>query len=202
MFKTATAVASIARLREVLGQHFGDAEARTALLRLREHGLLPSGTHGRAGSAAITPRQAALAIISLSVDAEPIAAPAEALRVANFRLRAFDHTSDAEPGRRLVDGSAISFIDVLTGEICASAGAIPHYEQPWGWVIDRHEAAMASPERLVFLAEEQPLADCPVVKRQTVIDARLIAEIAALFAPLPAETFTAAEWDAALAVLA
>ena len=74
----------------------------------------------------------------------------------------------------------------------ASAGAIPDY-QPFGWNIGRFEAAMRRPERPVYLPDEVPLSQCSAARRVTVIDGRLIAEIAALFAPIPPVEFAAAE---------
>src|SRR5438270_11121968 len=79
---------TVARLREALAEHFGEAAARTALMRLREHGLLPAGTPGRQGSAEVSTRDAALALIALASPCAPIEAPAVAERLSAYRLKA------------------------------------------------------------------------------------------------------------------
>src|SRR5690242_17064038 len=114
--------ATVAALRTVLAEHFGERRARTCLLRQREAGELAEGNAGRHGSAEISVRQAALGLIVMALDTagDALDAVAAAQAVADFRLRAFDHThaSDPHPRRRYVNSNA-RFIDILVGEIRA-----------------------------------------------------------------------------------
>src|SRR4051794_4743885 len=102
---------TVARLRTALHNHFPETKTDTVLRRLREFGLLRADSpgHDGVGSATVAPRHAALALLALCADVEPAAAPAEALRVGNFRLRALDHHTD----RRWVDGEGLTFLDML-----------------------------------------------------------------------------------------
>ncbi|MGH7093921.1 MAG: hypothetical protein ACREFB_10350 [Stellaceae bacterium] len=72
-------------LRHALAQHFEPADVRTRLLRLREASLLPAGAPGRDGSAEITPQHAALALLAMVADAEPVDSPAAAQEIARYR---------------------------------------------------------------------------------------------------------------------
>lgn len=197
--------ATVAALRAVLAQHFGEQRARTCLLRQREAGELAEGNAGRYGSAPVTIHQAAFALLMMALDnaGDALEAVTKAQRVADFRLRRIEdtHRSDPRPRIRHLDGvAAVTLQHYIAAEISAVAGAYPDH-QPSGWIIDAYEAAQAQPEkRLVFTATEQPY-ERPVVWRQCVIGARAIAEVAELFDVEPPH-FTESERRQARAALA
>src|SRR3954454_3257939 len=99
--------ATVAALRAVLAQHFGEQRARTCLLRQREAGELAEGNAGRNGSAPVTVHQAAFALLMMALDnaGDALEAVTEAQRVADFRLR---RVEDTHPNRRIrhLDGVA------------------------------------------------------------------------------------------------
>lgn len=169
---------TLAALRKAVEADFPDAETR--LRRCREAGLIPAGGPGRGGvnSARLTPRDAARALIALSVPCDPIHAPAEAKRIGNFRLRAIDftHVSDPNPRRQHLDGlGGVTFLRFLTAELEAGCGASPGYESS-GWDISDNEATQRWPDRLVFGGLPRN-----GVQRVTVIPASLVREIGSLF---------------------
>src|SRR4051794_13776239 len=88
----------VARLRELLGKHFGRAEIRTYFQRLREAGMLPEGKGGRGGalSAQLDPLQVALVLLALGSGVGAIDAPAEAKRIGDFRLAGKDEVVQAD----------------------------------------------------------------------------------------------------------
>jgi hypothetical protein len=109
---------TVARLRDALAQHFGAAEARTTLLRLREAGVLPAGTHGRLGSAEIAPHDAALAVLALISGEEPIAAPEAARLLGSYSLRAYFLPLVGPASANLVPAEdKIDFLTFMVGEI-------------------------------------------------------------------------------------
>src|SRR5947209_17911016 len=102
--------ATVAALRAVLAQHFGEQRARTCLLRQREAGELAEGNAGRNGSAPVTVQQAAFALLMMALDnaGDALEAVTEAQRVADFRLRRIEDTHSSNPDRRIrhLDGVA------------------------------------------------------------------------------------------------
>src|SRR5437868_3824790 len=139
---------TIAALRSTFAEYFGTQHARTVLLRLREAGLLPDGAPGRAGSAEITPRHAAVALIALAVDAEPIDAPAEAQRIAAFKLLRHDETpGGCEPTIKTPFEN--QHIDLLT-TIALEIERFDEDRIPSSWAIASHGVCQINPDRLVF----------------------------------------------------
>lgn len=191
-------MSTVARLREVLADYFGAAEARTALLRLREHDLLPSGTHGRCGSAAITVQQAALALLALASGAEPRQAPAEAQRLAAYRLKAMFLPVVGVSHRRPID-SKLRFGDWSAGELCHAA-VDPAYRLE-GWQIEPgfavftiapsefdDDAQLRDVAQIRSALSFQPeLGGIPAVRRLCILPPTLIASVAALFRQARAE---------------
>ena len=178
---------TIAALREVLAADF--PEARTVTRRCREAGLIGSGKAGRGGvgSARVTSRDCRLLLIAASAPGAISAAPAEALRIAGFRLRYLERTRATEPHSLQFIDTPMTFIEFLIAQIDGIRGAVPDLDLV-GWRISRHQAMQRSPERLVFTGPEMPVYPDPrlePVERSTAIPARLIRDIAALFPALP-----------------
>src|ERR1700730_17241611 len=94
---------TVARLRYVLADYFEPAPVETAFRYARVAGQIPAGTAGRngCGSAPITTRQALLIPLALASDARPKDAPAEAERIAAFKLLRRDQTYSGEPASRV-----------------------------------------------------------------------------------------------------
>lgn len=197
-------MATIKDLRHALEPHFGAAD--TVLRRLREVGLLPAGKPGRdgAGSAPITPRDAALTLLAACAWTEPVDTPAAATALADMRLRhAFNGREPTDDGEAM-RASAPTVLDVLTGELQACSGAIANH-QPAIWCIssarvvregdpqDPHDPA------LHFTADEP--TDEPLVVRQTILSGALLATVAALFRPIAPVAMTGVELDAGAAML-
>jgi hypothetical protein len=179
---------TIAALREMMATYYFP-EIATVIRRCREAGLIAAGKAGRGGvgSARATPRDCALLLIAASAPGPISAAPAEALRIAGFRLRYLERTRATEPHSLQFIDTPMTFIEFLVAQIDGIRGAVPDLDLV-GWRISRHQAMQRSPERLVFTGPEMPVYPDPrlePVERSTAIPARLIRDIAALFAPLP-----------------
>jgi hypothetical protein len=172
-------MATMAALRGALAEHFDPAETRTVLLRLREAGTLPAGTCGRAGSAEITVRHAALALIALSCGADPIDAPAEAQRIAAFRLLRRDRTHASEPEQRVAfENQHITLLAAMVNEI----ERCDEDRRPSSWRITAHGANQIAPDRLVFGPSLEALVDpSERVERSCRIPGRLLGDVGELF---------------------
>jgi hypothetical protein len=170
---------TIAALRCCIAEYFGKAETRTALLRLREAGLLPWGCGGRGGSAEITTRHAVLALIGLASGAEPINAPAEAVRIGAFKLLRRDQTHSSEPARRVAfENQTVDLLTVMANEVERADEDHP----PSSWDIAAHGACQVHYDRLVFGPSLAALTDpSDSVVRSCRIPGRLLADVAALF---------------------
>jgi hypothetical protein len=127
--------ATIAGLREALASYFGHAPARTALLRLREGGLLPAGRPGRDGSAEIEPRHAALALLALIGDSEPIDAAEAAQELGGYVATAY-FFPPVGPCTRHEIADGVSLLSWLSTEI-EEAAADPAYRVAGLWVEPR-----------------------------------------------------------------
>jgi hypothetical protein len=175
-------MATIAGLRSALAEYFGTAETRTAMLRLREAGLLPVGAHGRCGSAEVTYRQAVIALLALASDAHPKNAPAEAERIGSFRLLRHDENpGGGQPTKRTpYENQHVDLLTVLALEI----ERFDDDHMPSSWNIASNGVCQAAPDRLLFgdsLEDVTDPADVDRIVRQTRIPARLLADIAELF---------------------
>src|SRR5438270_13482025 len=91
---------TVARLRAVLVDDFPSYDV--VLRRLRQAGMVPTGSAGRdgVGSAKLSVRQTALLLIALAAPVAPIDAPDAAQHIASFKLLRHDETHSGEPPRR------------------------------------------------------------------------------------------------------
>jgi hypothetical protein len=172
---------TVSRLRPALADHFPDTDA--VLKRLRLAGLIPEGRAGRngSGSAHLDYRQAALLLLALSCGADPIDAPAEAQRIAAFRLLRRDRTHASEPEQRVAFGN--QHLDLLTA-LCIEIERFDDDRPPSSWDIASNGACQVSPDRLVFGPSLESLsdpADPDCVTRTCRVPGRLLASIAMLF---------------------
>jgi len=174
-------ITTLARLKAALDPHF-DAVGRTAR-RMREAGLIDAGTAGRdgVGSAKVSIRQAVLLLLALASNAEPIAAPAEAQRIAAFKLLRHDETRGGEPPQRTVfENQSLTLLDALVNEIERCDADRP----PSAWDIATNGACQANWDRLVFGPSLETLtdpADSDCVVRFCRLPSRLLGDIAELF---------------------
>ena len=174
-------ITTLARLKAALDPHF-DAVGRTAR-RMREAGLIDAGTAGRdgVGSAKVSIRQAVLLLLALASNAEPIAAPAEAQRIAAFKLLRHDETHSGEPPQRTVfENQSLTLLDALVNEIERCDADRP----PSAWDIATNGARQANWDRLVFGPSLETLtdpADSDCVVRFCRLPSRLLGDIAELF---------------------
>jgi hypothetical protein len=125
---------TISRLRAVLGKHFGRAEIRTYLQRLREAGLLPQGdgSLGRgAGSAEVDVEHAVMLQLALTSSATPIAAPDDARAFGAYRLKAI-----CSPGSGTWQpiSATQTFLEFATYELRQAAND-PNYRLV-GWLVE------------------------------------------------------------------
>jgi hypothetical protein len=200
----------LARFRALMSEHFGRAETKTYLQRLREAGDLPEGTPGRggSGSAQLTVPQVTLALIALARGVSPIAAPTEAKRAGNFQLAGIERIEANDerfatvlwplPAALEAPGiGSLSFLHMLATTIDAARGAIEDYPFPGEVRVSPHDARISiepaeppknrnsyNPITLYFIDPITP-RKVPLVSRETRISGVLIAQIAALFPPLP-----------------
>jgi hypothetical protein len=176
---------TVAALRDAFAAEFDRRRVRTCLQRLREAGHLPAGRQGRCGSAPVTAKQAALALLALALDTagDAIRAAQEAQRVGDFRLQSFNHIQRGGP---LGDMSTVSFVNFLAAEITQCRG-VPADD----WIIGNREATQRWPDRITFAG--MPSAG---VQRQTIVPGRLLARIAALFAQSPPPSAASAPGEA------
>jgi hypothetical protein len=168
---------TVAQLRPLLADYFGWPETNTALRVLRLAGVIGEGASGFGGcrSAPLDARQAALVLLALASSVQPKDCAAEAERLGAFRLLRRDMTQAGEVPRLAVyENQQINLLDAL---VCQLVRGVDDDHQPPGWVIGSHEAAQAAPDRLVF-GDGEPASE---VERQTVIGARLLADIGGLF---------------------
>jgi len=168
---------TVAQLRRPLTAYFDRVEVDTMFRALRADGLMPLGQSGHGGcrSARLDARQVALVLLALASNVAPRQAPAEAERIARFRLLRRDMTHSSEPARSVeYQNQQLSLLTALTRQIVR--GVDEDYQPP-GWVIGSHEAAQLDPDRLVF-GDGEPADE---IERQTVIGARLIGDVGTLF---------------------
>jgi hypothetical protein len=194
----ASRTTTVAALRAVLSAVFDPSAVIVSLMRLREAGLLPAGRKGRSGSARITPRQAALALLTVSLDRRNATEAAGlAQQVAAYRVRAvFPDTGGGASFRQDVPLGP-RFDDWLGAELERVAAdpairlASLQIEPPIG-VFTLDPALLADPPprlRLVrtdlaFEPDEPPevrALPLPAVRRATLVHGDLLHAIGTLF---------------------
>lgn len=152
-------MATMIGLRSALTEHFDGSETRTILLRCREAGLLPDGEPGRGHSAAITPTDAAWALLAMISPARPIEAPASARDLASYRCVAwFDPPVGPCLRREIENGCTLA--EWLTQEIAESA-ADPGHRVAGLW-LEHERVSTVDPDDIAEM-ERRP-GDRPVLR--------------------------------------
>lgn len=203
MVETSEPRATMAALRMALGSAFLECAVYVCLMRLREQGLLPAGRKGRGGSALITPHQAVLGLISVSIDRRDANEAAEMARaVSSYRLHAIypqtggpQFRQDVPPGPRFDDWLAGRLLDTARDPQAALPGL--QIEVGLGCFTIDPPLLREPPPRLRLLPADPDLAFEPdirgtilgaPVRRMAIIYPALLHRLAALFAsavPVP-----------------